>query len=138
MKIFSRGILLFVFAVILFGSCKNGGNTDSSVKSMLVGKWKIIKITTEEDYADATGAPDDNGVVVTLNADGTGNSSSVSGGSAFKWALANNSTYLNITDSVSSQVVALLLTKTSSSSFTVKDTSTHPAQWEVFKKQNDK
>jgi len=106
-------------------------------KNLFVGKWKIVKITTEENDA-AIGAVDDNNIVVTFNSDGAGSSSSVAGGNAFKWALADNGTYLNITDSGSAHEISLLLTKTSGTSFTVKDTSTHPAQWETFKKQDDK
>jgi hypothetical protein len=139
MKVFSTLIFVFLFSAILAISCKNAGSgTSNDVKKSMIGKWKIVKITTEENYTEATGAADDNNIVIAFNADGSGSSSSAAGGSAFKWELANNDTYLNITDSASAQVVSLLLTKISGTSFTVKDTSTHPAQWEIFKKQNDK
>jgi len=137
MKISKLFVLVFAsFAGMLLASCKNGGSV-AVTKNLFVGKWKIVKITTEENDA-ATGAADDNNVVVTFNIDGAGSSSSVDGGNAFSWSLAENSAYLNITDSGSAHMIALLLTKTSSTSFTVKDTSTHPAQWETFKKQDDK
>lgn len=138
MKVFATFLFFFLYGGILVFSCKNGSSGNDSAKNLLVGKWKIVKITTEENYTAAIGAVDDNNIIVAFNVDGTGYSSSVSGGSAFKWELANNDTYLNITDSASANVISLLLTKTSKGSFTVKDTSTHPAQWEVFKKQNEK
>lgn len=135
MKAFAGRLFVFLYILMLVYSCKNGGKTSAvDTKKAMIGKWKIVKITTEENYTQAAGAADDNNIVVIFNADGTGSSSSVSGGSAFKWELANNDTYLNITDSAAN-VVSLLLTKASGSSFTVKDTSTHPAQWEIFKKQ---
>ncbi len=137
MKILNGCILVFaVFAGMLLASCKNGGAV-AVTKNLFVGKWKIVKITTEENDG-GIGAVDDNNVIVAFNSDGGGSSSSVAGGNAFRWALAENGTYLNITDSGSAHMIALLLTKTSSNSFTVKDTSTHPAQWETFKKQDDK
>ena len=137
MRIFVGYLMVFVLAVTLCFSCRDGGD-GSSVAKILTGKWKIVKITTEENYNEASGGVDDNDVVVTFKADGTGGSSSKEGGSAFKWTLAEHDTYLNITDSATAQVMSLKLTKISSSSFTIKDSSTHPAQFEIFKKQNDK
>ncbi len=138
MKVFTAFLFVFLFVgILVLGSCNGSTGSPPDAKKSMIGKWKIVKITTEENYTQVAGAADDNNIVVIFNADGTGTSSSVSGGSAFKWELANRDTYLNIADSASN-VMSLLLTKVSAGSFTVKDTSTHPAQYEIFKKQNDK
>ena len=137
MKIIIGYILLAAACSAVFiVSCKNQVSVHAT-KKLFVGKWKIVKISTEEGDG-AIGAVDDNNVVVTFDADGRGSSSSVAGGNAFTWTLADDATCLNIVDSGSNHPMALLLTKTTNSSFTVKDTSTHPAQWETFNKQNDK
>ena len=138
MRFFSRRIFVLTFTgMIGFVSCKNGDSAPSA-KNTLIGKWKIVKITTEENYTQVAGAADDNNITVTFNANGKGSSSSNEGGSAFTWALGDGDKYLNITDSATGTVNYLLLTKVSGTSMTIKDTSTHPAQFEIFKKQNDK
>ena len=138
MKLFARCLLILAFGVtIAVASCNSGGTTVSVAKEkkMLPGKWKLVKITT--DPADtATGASDDNNIVVTFREDGTGSSSSSGGsGGSFTYTFGDNDNYLRITDSGASQPTALLITKISGSSFTAKDTSAHPAQWETYKKQ---
>jgi len=119
--------------MLVFISCNNAVDV-ASMKKDIAGKWKISNITTEENNKETKTISDENNLVITFNADGSGISSSVHGGSAFKWELTGNNTYLHITDSASGQAISLQLTKTSSAAFTVKDTSTHPAQWETFKK----
>src|ERR1700733_14055549 len=129
MKVIAPFLFVFLFAGMwVFDSCNGRAGSPPDPQKTMIGKWKIVKITTEENYTEVAGAADDNDIVVIFNADGTGTSSSITGGSAFKWELANNDTYLNITDTASN-VVSLLLTKASGVSFIVKDTSTHPPQW---------
>ncbi len=130
-----------VFAVLLAcTACKNtsGGGSAGNAKKMLVGKWKIVKVTTEPTENTTSGPADQENIIVTFKDDGTGSSAWSSGGSAFTWAISSNDSCVLITDAATTQVNGLYITKISASSFTVKDTSTHPPQWETFNKQDDK
>ena len=133
MKFLAGYMVVLMGMMLVFVSCNNAADI-ASMKKGITGKWKISNITTEENNKETKAISDENNLVITFNADGSGVSSSVHGGSAFKWELTGNNAYLHITDSASGQSISLQLTKTASSAFTVKDTSTHPAQWETFKK----
>ncbi len=134
---------LFLHYILLSGllmvaACNNvatGGNAAAKAKSVLPGQWKIVHITNDPKDDSIGGNPDDNNIIITFKEDGSGSSSSASGGSSFKWTVGESDNWLRITDNSTGQVNALSLTKMSSSSFTVRDTSAHPVQWETFQKQ---
>ena len=137
MKRFAKFLFFAVsISATTMASCNNmsAGGVGSNAKADLAGKWKVVKISTDPADNAAPSQPDDNNIVITFNEDGTGSSSSSSGGSAFKWEITNKDC-LRITDSSTSVVNALFITKISGSSFTVRDTSAHPVQWETYKKQ---
>lgn len=127
--------LTSIAGVLAIQSCNNGAQVTAAVKAkeVLPGRWKIARITA--DPKDTVGQPGDDNVVITFKEDGTGNSTSPGGNSSFKWVVGDGDNWLRITDDANGQLNALSLTKMSSSSFTVKDTSAHPSQWETFQKQ---
>ena len=140
MKPFTGHLLILLCATFLAGSsCKNGGvgAMGANAKKMLPGKWKMAKVTTEPSDSGVSPS-DDNSVLVTFREDGTGASAWPSGGTTFKWTISPNDSCIQITDAATTLVNGLYITKMSAGSFTVRDTATHPAQWETFKKQDDK
>ena len=141
MKYVTGLLFIFVIAVMLAGAaCRSatGRGASGNAKKLLVGKWKIVKVTTEPSDNTPGNPADAENVTVTFKNDGTGGSAWPSGGSTFTWAVTGGDSCIQITDAATTLVNALYITKMSASSFTVKDTSTHPAQWETFTKQDDK
>ena len=128
-------VLLVFVALCATQACNNVAQVTAAVKAkeVLPGRWKIAKICA--DPKDTAGQPGDDNVIIEFKGDGSGSSTSPGGNSTFKWVVGDNDNWLRITDDASGQLNALSLTKMSSTSFTVKDTSAHPVQWETFQKQ---
>ncbi len=129
-------------AGMAFSACKKSTN-EATMHDKFVGSWKCKQTVQDvnnngvQDATDLTSNLDSFLIVMKLNSDGSGTLTSVisgSTGSSFKWALANNDTYFNITDSGSTTFNTSFITQAPGTTFVMKDTTGGIVQWETFSK----
>lgn len=153
MQVMKKLITGLFLCAIVASACKSNVNP----RDILAGTWQLHKLTeVDTTRRDCQNPPiyatqDADSIVMVLNPDGTGTSTlpqaTMTADSTsvvdcrnpshslykhpFTWVLENN--YLKVTDK--DHTNSLLITKISSSSITLKDTSMSPCQLETFVKQ---